>query len=407
MMRVWSLAWVLIVLIPGRVLAIDSTSVGLEYVHDIAAGETADSIVSFGQQREWSLSEAGDAAKLHLQYRLWIDSERRETYHGISHANVEKLIGYLENSFDEVKLSTGWQEVTWGENLLMPILDVVNLRDPTHPRGYYDPASKIPAGMINAEWRHGDMSLQGIVVPWPAVMPQPKSIRGFGVDDSQERKVGTDAEYGGRVGFLSAGIDSKLYYFKHWPRVPSYRFKPLSDGDDIIPDEEMQETYGASTSYAAYSWLVRADLAHHTNFPATNIGTAVERTGLTQSILGFNWTNDEQTSLGTEFHLDRWEDQTVAYTKGAWVEEERGSQVLAWLGATAAMSFAQNRWEPFVVYMHGTQKDDELIRTILSWNATDHLTLVAEYQRTHSESNSPKLLLDKRETMALRAAYTF
>lgn len=384
-----------------------SSEAGYEHTQDLAVGESSHAVLFFSQQHQWSLSDEAEAWRFHLQYRLIVDFADRENHEKFDDENVDKLVAYAAKSWGPLKLGLGMQEVTWGENLLMPILDLVNPRDLTHSRGYYDPAAKNPSPMINTEWQGAEFNWQLIFVPLPLKNNQPDTVGDFGVDDERKYEAMRDAELGGRVGMLLGGVDTKLYYWNHWPRVPSYRFNAFADDKDLIVDEEQVQSTGMTMSYAGFNWLARADLVHHENYPVTSVAAEVERTGLTQGIFGVNWTTDEQQSIGAEFHFDIWEQGPEAYTEGAFVEKKNDQKLFNWAGLTANLNYFNYLIEPQFFYLHGLDNDDQMLRAILLWNATDHMTAVLEYQKTYAETSSPKLLLNEREILSARLTFSW
>ncbi len=347
------------------------------------------------------------AARFKLRYRLLVDSERADTLKALDQDNVDKLLAYIEKPMGDFKISVGQQEVTWGENMLLPILDVVNPRNVDAVRGFYDASAKQGSPMLQLEWLSGEWEAQGIYVPIPPRSRQPEEVGGFGIDDQRVYRYPKDAEFGGKLGFLHEGIDSRVYYFKHHPREPSYRFEAYSDDREILIDEQMVETTGATVSYAGYNWLFRGDFADHRNFPATSLAPKIERTRLDQLVLGLNWTSDTQQSLGVEWHNDLWERLPDAFKQGAFVEKTASLRHMSWLGLTANLNFWESKLEPQIFYLKGLNNNDQMLRAILLSNVSDHVTLGLEYQKTHTETTSPKLLLSQTEALSMRCTWAF
>ncbi len=384
-----------------------SSEAGYEHTQALDVGETSHAVLFLSQQHQWSFQDEAEAWRFNLQYRLIVDFVDNKNYEDVDSDNVDKLLAYAAKSWGSYKLGLGMQEVTWGENLLMPILDLVNPRDLTHSRGYYDPAAKNPSPMINLEWQSSEFNYQLIYVPLPLANKQPDEVGDFGISDKRDYKMGQDSEQGGRVGLILAGIDTKLYYWKHWPRVPSYRFNAFADDKDVIIDERQVESTAMTMSYAGFNWLARADLVHHNNYPATSVSAKVERSGLTQGIFGANWTTDGQQSFGAEFHFDLWEKGPEAFTDGAFVKESKDQKHFNWVGATANLNYFNYLIEPQLFYLRGINSEDEMIRAILLWNAAENITVTGEFQRTYAETSSPKLLLDEREILSARVTYSW
>ncbi|HYX35941.1 MAG TPA: DUF1302 family protein [Oligoflexus sp.] len=408
--------WILALLLAAPAFALpgvherNGRDLGVEYAHDMADGSTQHGQIFFHEKHVWSLTRDARATRFHLQYRLIVDSEEAETWDQPDHDNVEKLIAFVEKPWGDFKLNVGWQEISWGENLLLPILDVVNPRDVGYLRGFYDAGAKQSSPMLLGEWRSGPLDVQLIAVPWAVKSRQPDRVGDYKIADDRQYEVGRDSEYGGRLGMFLGGVDSRLYYFRHHPREPAYRFQAFSGETDIMIEEEMVETSGLSLSYAEASWLVRADLAWHRNFPATSIAAEVERTNLGQSIMGLTYTSDDGLqTLGVELHNDWWETLPEAYSKGAWTETdtERDQTFLTWLAVSANLSLLKSLLEPQIFFLQGLDNKDRMLRLIVSSPVSDRISIGSEYQKTEAATTSPKLLLNNKETLALRCTFSW
>lgn len=382
-----------------------SGALELELIADAESGAMRNALTTLVTKNKWSLGTERVYGSLTLNGRFWYDAEEQSPVS--SDNNIEKLVCYAEIPWESLMIQAGQMEVQWGENLFMPVLDVVNHRDVRHPRGYYDPAAKVPAQMVNAEWGTQDLNLQLVYIPAPKPLEQPDAVGEFAVASTPARTRYRDAEYGGRFGLQFLGIDTRFYHFRHWARIPAYEFSAFSGNGDLVQADRLSETNGMSFSYAGYSWLLRGDFARHTAYPATNIGTEVEWSPLSQAILGVQWTSEAGQTFSTELHHDHWDHEPAAWSEGAFIEPEQTPRDLTWLVISSNLSLFSGAFEPVFLVMRGIQKPDMLVRVIPVWNATESLSLAAEYQKTQSESNSPKLLLDKRETIALRASWAF
>lgn len=384
-----------------------SSGVGTEYVHDLKANSSRNSMIFFQQRHDWTLQLNTQNVLVHCDYKLWVDFDRPETLSGFDQDNFEKFNLYAEWMWGDLRIRLGNQEVTWGESPTITILDLVNPRNLTHPRGVYDPGSKIPQFMANLEWQGGRLNYQLLAVPVAAPMRQPEEVVGFKVAPTQAHETLTSAEYGARIGFIQNEVDTKVYFLHHWPRVPSYVFTPWSGQYDVEVQDKMQETIGASTSYADANWIARADFAYHNHYPAINVASDVERSGLAQAILGSSWTTDQLDTYGTELHVDFWEKAPAAYADTAFIQEKRRTQDIYWLGFNASWNVMRQLFEPQIQLLQGLNKKDQALRAILIWNATDRLEVVGEYQKTDGDSGSPKLLINRRDTLGLRLTWSF
>ncbi len=74
---------------------------------------------------------------------------------------------------------------------------------------------------------------------------------------------------------------------------------------------------------------------------------------------------------------------------------------------TANLSFFQALIEPQIFYLQGLDNSDRMLRLILSSHVNDSISVGSEYQKTEAATTSPKLLLNNKETLALRCTYAF
>lgn len=375
-------------------------------IYDFELERPGSKALTLHQHHQWRWSEDSSRPSIILKYRLIHDDEHPDLDRQLGQKNLEKLVFYTSGMLLGTRLSAGYQEVSWGENTLMPVLDVVNPRSFNHPRGFYDTAAKIPQAMARAEWQGETLSLELIAVPKPEPLQQPKTASVFAIVPAGEQPP-LDPEYGGRFGAYVLGIDAKTYYFRHGPRIPAYRLKAFSRDGDLLQDTESEETIGLSGSYAGEAITVRADAAETRNMPATGIGTEVEHTTLRRSIVGANWATLSQHTLGLELHTDSWKERPIAYTENAFVAKSRPSQTLNWLGLTCNFRLMDGNADLLLVYYRGLEKNDEIRRVSSNFAVSDHWSINVEYQRTRAESRSPLLLLNKRESLGLTLSWTY
>lgn len=389
-----------------RALRLLSSGVDADSIYNLHNGEPTSNALTLHQFFEWRPRPNNEEQVLTLRYRLMYDAQQPAMPRHTGLAFLEKLIAYGSSPVGNAKVSVGYQEVTWGEGAFMPVLDVVNMRSLTHPRGFYDPAAKLPAAMLRVEYQSEALNWEAIVVPKPELMPQPPTIGDFDVVAVADQAP-LAPEYGGRVGTYWAGIDAKLYYFRHAARIPAYRFKAFGGDGDLLQDSEQGNTYGLSASYAAEFALLRADFAETDRMPATGIGTEIEHTRLRRAILAAFVATPDQQIFGLELHTDSWAQQPVAYTEGAFVKPRRGSQTLNWLALTSNFRLLNGKIEGLAIYYHGLENNDELVRVGGSYALSDTIALGSDYTRTYAESRSPLLLLNKRESIAMRLTWNF
>ena len=382
-----------------------SSGIDLESNYNPKLNIPTNNAVTLHQHHEWRSSEETDALTVTLRYRLIYDHENPHIMRQLQTEYLERLIAYGSGYIANVRVSVGLQEVTWGESTVMPILDVVNMRSITHPRGFYDPAAKVPAAMLRAEWQGEIFNAEVIAVPRPERLHQPEEVGDFDVAPMHEQGI-PPPEYGARLGIYWLGIDSKAYYYRHTARIPSYRFKPFGGDGDLIQDVDAEDTFGLSSSYAFETVTMRADLAETHHIPSIGVGREIEHTSLRQGIVGLSWATASQHTLGIEWHTDSWAEQPVSYTDGAFITTDRQRQTLSWIAYTANLRMFDGKVEGVGLYYRGVEKADELIRYGANYAASDNLSFGFELVRTYAESRSPLLLLNKRESVSLRLSWT-
>lgn len=385
--------------------ALRSSGVDLESSYNPKLNVPTNNAVTLHQHHEWRSSEESDALSFTLRYRLIYDHENPHIMRQLQTPYLERLIAYGSAYVANVRVSAGYQEVTWGESTVMPILDVVNMRSITHPRGFYDPAAKVPAAMLRAEWQGETFSAEVIGVPRPERFHQPEEVGDFEVAPMHQQGV-PPPEYGARLGAYWLGIDSKAYYYRHTARIPAYVFKAFGGNGDLIQDIDSEDTFGLSSSYAFDYVTIRGDVAETRHMPSIGVGREFEHTTLRQAIAGVSWATESQHTLGVEWHTDSWGKQPVSYTDGAFVKTDRQRQTLSWIAYTANLRLFDGKVEGVVLYYRGVEKNDELMRYGANYAASDQLSVGAEFVRTYAESRSPLLLLNKRESIALRMSWT-
>lgn len=387
-------------------LRVISSGIDADSIYNLHNGEPTSHALTLHQLYEWRPRASQEEQVVTLRYRLMYDSQQPTIPRHIGLPFLEKLLAYASTPIGNAKVSVGYQEVTWGEGAFMPVLDVVNMRSLTHPRGFYDPAAKLPAAMLRAEYQSEALNWELIVVPSPEAMPQPPTLGDFDVVAVRDQSP-LAPEYGGRIGTYWQGIDAKFYYFRHAARIPAYRFKAFGGDGDLIQDIDPENTFGMSASYAAEFALIRVDLAETDRMPATGIGTEIEHTRLRRGILAAFVATEDQQIFGLELHTDAWAQKPVAYTEGAFVKAKRGSETLNWLAFTSNFRLLNGKIEGLAIYYHGLENDDELVRVGGSYAYSDTISLGGDYTRTYAESRSPLLLLNKRESLAMRITWNF
>lgn len=383
-----------------------------ESTYDTSAGKFISNLIGFGQDFEGSIQKKNREFPWKIRYRFWLDREKLSPPYNPSYRMIERILAQIAASFGSTRVSIGMQEVTWGENLIMPILDVVNPRDITHPYGYYDSQSKIPQPLLVIDQPWEEHRLEFIFNPYPFPMKYPDEVAGRRVKTEKRPPPSSEYwEYGSRLVLVHDAFETKFYYYHHGIRTPTFLFLPYSSGDTDRPDIQatsfMSDTFGSSISFATFQWLLRGDLALHNRNPSTNISTQVETTTTTQAILGLSTTTLAQQTIGAEFHFERWEKAPLAYQQQAIVEEKPDPSQFTWLGLIANLNFLNSKINPNLVYFHGLDSEDSLLKTDLRFTLDSQSTLALEWLSTSVKTKSPKLLLGARNSISTKFSYIF
>ena len=367
-------------------------------------------IVSFFWQDQYRLDPYSSRDYgLELKYKLVLNPADNTTYTSIGQQNIKNVTATISRQWSHWGQSIfGLQEVSWGENLFMPILDLVNPRDVTNPRGYYDSGNKLSQLMLRQEYQKGDYSLQLIVIPLTRRTPFPEAIAGFGVKQPKELLPGQGSEYGAKLSQLINALEMQYYILSHLPRNPSYTFASYSGNNELEVNEERILTLGTSFAIASQEIVYRGDFALHNNYPASSVQYEIERTNLIQSIVGAEYVTQSAQTFGIEAHIDLWEDQPETYSNGPWASADSSqAQEYFWLGISSRMTFFNDILQPQFFYFRGVSNDDTLIRILTDYNIGDDIKVNFEVQSTSAATTSPKFLLGDVERSLMSVTYTF
>ena len=379
------------------------TKVAAEVIYDETVVE--DSLYLLSVQREHELADGYFGMDYDFRYNLQLGYFSEKPSGEKLLLDLKEVIATGEKSWEGSSLKIGAQRVTWGENLLLPILDVVNPRDVTNPKGYYDSSNKLSVPMVQSMWLAGDYSLQLIYVPVTRKSKNPKDIGEFSVKPIEYREWSESYEYGFRPTILWGATEINLYYYNHWQRIPSFVFTPVSGRYDLREDEARVLTKGFSFSHSHDAVVVRGDVAVHDNFPATTVAHEVTRMKLIQGILGAEYATLSQMGFGLELHMDEWEHAPDSFTDDALVSIDDGPRQMQWLGTSVRKS--ADDWEGQAAYFEGLDNNDKLTRLKLTYFPNDDYDIDFELVKTEVNTTSPKFLLSQRKRVLLGIKHSF
>ena len=381
---------------------------GVQGFYDVTENDVSNFHIFFRQKIEFALSNEFDAARYTVGYKLIVDTEDKDTYEKVSEENIEDILLNVRKATDLGIFIVGNQLVSWGEGVIIPILDIVNSRNITDPKGFYNADTKIPAPMVNAEFTFGNNSLQALYIPFNFRTPVPEEINDLTIKDKPQYEFPLDSEYGLRYKhYFDSGLDLRFYYLNHYPRIPAFVRTPFAEDHDIIIEENRFNTTGMSFSYATYEYIYKGDFAYHDAYPAATISDEIETSPVLQGVLGADYSFGDQNSFGLELHWDHWVKLPDALNENAFVADNKSSADLFWIGSNTTLNFFNNYIESQLIALRGLTNNDTLVRLISDINLTDHQKISLEAQKTHAERESPKFMLQQVRRFLVRYGYSF
>lgn len=270
----------------------------------------------------------------------------------------------FDHATDVSTFRLGVQEVVWGETFGLEILDIVNPRDFNEPLFSDTSEARIPVAMLNAQALLGGLTVQGIYTPLPSRSPVPKTLESIPIDTPRNFDAFSDAEYGGRIGFLFPfGLDLNVYSFNHWNRTPAYLLHAVPTGVAFRLEEARVRSFGASFSQAFESVVLRGDTILSEGVPIpTRTFQRVEKVTRAQTILGLDVTSREQTSLGLQYFIED-HDRIVD-------RFDRSRFQLA--GARLAFDLFDKALETELMFFRGLDTADLWLNPRVTWNISAH-----------------------------------
>lgn len=304
-----------------------------------------------------------------FSYRIWYDFARVDQYKNF---DIRSL--FYERSGENWSIKIGFQEIAWGETFGLYIADFVNPRDLTDP--FFNDLSyvRIPVFIINTQFFNEPWSFQLVATPVPRnnLLPAkgdpfdvfPKQLQNapvlgphrFSVD-----RLGQDIEYGGRVGyFFESGWDVALFYYRHWNRFPTYRIIVDNLRPALKPVLRRINCCGGSFSKAYDTIVLRGDtvINFHTPWTVERFGT-VKRRLVAQTILGMDYSGEDNLILGLQLHWDQWREAGLISTSLR-VVKDFGKKL---------------QYHLFFFVYKGLNNQDLWIQPRFDWDITDSINL--------------------------------
>ena len=300
---------------------------------------------------------------------------------------------------DFSQLRLGLQDVSWGEFFGFNVIDVVNPRDLTEPLFSEDSDAKIPVTMLSQQFFWDSWNFQGIYTPTPSRSPLPNTFKNVPIRKAQKYKAVRDAEYGFKSGYLfNFGFDANVFVFEHWNRVPAFRLIPIPTGVELQSRERRVQSYGGSFSQAFDAIVLRGDYAIHNNIPiASSNAQKVFFYQQQQSIVGFDFTSAEQTTLGLQYFFERYDRPVDSYR----------STFYQLAGTRLQFKMFNDLFENQVIVFSGIQKSDLWINPQVTWNISSgwRAVVAAHYVNTPADGYLKRAEL--RNTLQSRLVFRF
>jgi hypothetical protein len=285
--------------------------------------------------------------KISAEYRAWGDFSYLRSNSGQKDSiNLRTL--KLAWTGETWNLTVGLQDIVWGETFGERVVDLVN------PRDYSDYLltdlswAILPVWSINLQKFLDPFSFQLVYTPLTVRDDLPDQVAGVPiVDNTQNPRAFADAEYGGRAGvLLPEGTDLKAYYYHHFNRIPVVKataLSPTQEAFSVLPPE-MIDTYGASATHVLGPFVLRGDFSynHDQLLTAVNYGSPVAGNPL-HLVLGSDWTADDQSTLGLQFHYD---------------SDPRDASPLYWASTQAKLHLLDGKLAPELLIYKGINNRD-------------------------------------------------
>lgn len=352
-------------------------------------------IVYYEEDRRISLSSAYTSWSLHVRLRLRYDFQDHEKKGKLTKNNINRELLYASKSFEKSSLKLGLQELTWGESLIFPIIDLVNPRNVLYPKGFLDSSSKLSVPMINYEIYSTYGNIQLLFIPVSRVSDLPDSIGGFDVEPVDSQLIYKSQEYGMRYKFPLDSLDLNLYVLRHRNREPSFVFKPFDDGTDLKLSTTHLTSFGLSSSLGGLTRVWKLDTRYTPHQNLSGIVRREEVRNLTQAMVGVDQALGIDHTVGVELHYDNWGIMPEAYNSDAFAQSKDIDGNLYWAGLNIRSNFFNQKLKPQIVHFQGINNKDRFSRFKLTGELGDQLQISCEYQESKVASSSPKFILSQ------------
>ena len=317
--------------------------------------------------------------------------------------DARKLLIQTQLSAFDLKL--GLQTVTWGETFGIPIADVVNPVDLTRTPRIDAESRKIPLGIINLKALLNSFNLQILYTPLPRLSPLPQSANAGESEslkintDSNKYNLWTDAELGGKFGFLfEFGLDINAFYYSHWNRMPVF-YSSIVDQRILVQRQESRvESYGLTASQAFDAIVVRADTVVHHNIPRSQaLGIYPRYHNLWQTAFGVDYSTADQDNFGLHIQSDVWEKISFGLK----------NKIYAWGGSRIQLGFNNRNQSLEAFLLRGIRHSDSWLRVAASSNIISSWKISGEANLISEGSDGEKTIFAKRSLLSIDSTVSF
>lgn len=383
-----------------RIYSHSTSKIGIERIQSLVEDGEHASLLSLSQDIRIRFRQLGQGPRLDFSYHFEIDLEQEDQDH-LLRDNLDRINFSMVQPYTYGSLGIGVQTLSWGESVSLPILDLSNPRNMSHPKGFYDKAGKISIPMLTGELSVSAFQLSTYISFWPKPARAPDELAGFSVKQPDEKRIFEDFEGGLRIGRTLDNLDLKLLYLRHEARIPSFYISAFADEGDLILNQKKIDTFGLSFSWAGFENLLRGDLRYSPNHPVNGVMQRKTERDLLQGIVGYDYSPNINTIIGLELHYDDWGLMPYHFVDGPWAANHEEQARLYWLGTNTRLNFFSNRLETRLLFLRGISNSDMLLRARAEYKPTDKLGFNLEVQKTSFNSSSPRYVLGEQERILL------
>lgn len=276
----------------------------------------------------------------------------------------------VSRSVESVRYSLGWQTVTWGETLGLPIADLVNVRRYDLSLLAGDKWLKEPNWLGQVFIYYGSATFELIAIPMASEQKHPDYFGSLPILEAPRPRWFTDAEGGFRLAYLTDfGLDTSLFFLTHMSRAPVYLWSSIDPaGLQLVLEPRWQRVFsvGLSSSIAGESFVIREDLVCHFLNPYTLEGNVVDTTQV-RGVIGLDYSFADGLLLAAEANMEMMLFDDDIY-------EQR-----SWIALKGIDSFFRGRLNPEVVWFRGINNSDSWLRVKLGIGLSDTMTLTMSF----------------------------